>query len=259
MTSETPESLSLSVVRNGYEPYGYEEVIGDVKTCDNITGREDSTIGVIDVYDVFGTSNHTKQGADLVAKALDAVIVVPDLLKGTYAKNEWFPLNSEEKRNFFFGFLKGYAAPYKYIEGFLELMKLIQTRFPSVKKWGSYGLCWGAKIVALTSMSETPFAASVQAHPGMLDSADAKKITIPHLVMASKDEPTEQVAGFKEIIESNGIAGSSLTTYTTMHHGWMGSKANLIEEETYAGYRQGYTQLIEFLQQHLAGNSVSES
>lgn len=73
----------------------------------------------------------------------------------------------------------------------------------------------------------------------MLDPTDAKKITIPHLVMASKDEPSDQVAGFKEIIESNGIAGSSLTTYTTMHHGWMGSKANLVEEDTYAGYKQG--------------------
>lgn len=120
----------------------------------DITGREDSTIGVIDVYDVFGTSNHTKQGADLVAKALDAVIVVPDLLKGTYAQNEWLPLNSEEKRNLFFGFLRGYAAPYKYIEDFLELMKLIQTRFPSVKKWGSYGLCWGAKVTTPPSSRE---------------------------------------------------------------------------------------------------------
>lgn len=73
----------------------------------------------------------------------------------------------------------------------------------------------------------------------MLDPADAKKITIPHLVMASKDEPSEQVAGFKEIIEANDITGSSLTTYSTMHHGWMGSKANLVEEETFLGYVQG--------------------
>lgn len=73
----------------------------------------------------------------------------------------------------------------------------------------------------------------------MLDPTDAKKIIIPHLVMASKDEPSEQVAGFKEIIEANGITGSSLSTYTTMHHGWMGSKANLVEENTYVGYIQG--------------------
>ncbi|KAL3708549.1 hypothetical protein TMatcc_006533 [Talaromyces marneffei ATCC 18224] len=216
-----------------------------------MTGRDDATIGIIDVYDVIGISNHTKQGADLVAKTLDGVVVVPDLLKGIYAKMEWHPLDSEEKRNLFFGFLRGYAAPQMYIDNFVGLVKEIQTRFPSVTRWGSYGLCWGAKIVALTSMSETAFAASVQAHPGMLDPADAKKIIIPHLVMASKDEPSEQVAGFKDIIEANGIAGSSLTTYTTIHHGWMGSKANLVEEETFVGYRQGYTQLIEFFRQHL--------
>lgn len=119
----------------------------------DITGRKDATVGVIDVYDVFGISNHTKQGADLVSKALDAVVIVPDLLKGTYAKTEWHPLDSDEKRNLFFGFLRGYAAPHKHINDFLELVKQFQALFPSVTKWGAYGLCWGAKV----RLSPSPF------------------------------------------------------------------------------------------------------
>ncbi|EED21098.1 dienelactone hydrolase, putative [Talaromyces stipitatus ATCC 10500] len=248
MALKISDKVSLTVIRDSYSPWGSEETIGDVKTY--TTGRQDATIGVIDVYDVFGISNHTQQGADLVASTLDAVVIVPDLLKGTYAKPEWFPLDSDEKRAHFFGFLKGYAAPNKHVDPLLEFMKHVQSRFPTVTKWGSFGLCWGAKVVALTSMADTPFKVSAQAHPGMLDPADAKKITIPHLVMASKDEPSEAVANFKTVIEKNG-SGGSLTTYMTMHHGWMGSKANLVEEETFVGYKQGYTQLIEFFKEYL--------
>lgn len=35
MTSGTPENVSLIVVREAYEPCGFEEIIGDVKTCDS--------------------------------------------------------------------------------------------------------------------------------------------------------------------------------------------------------------------------------
>jgi hypothetical protein len=72
----------------------------------------------------------------------------------------------------------------------------------------------------------------------MLDPADAKEITIPHIVLASKDEPADNVAGFKEVIEGNGIGGF-VTTYPTMHHGWLGSSADLLNEECFNVYTQG--------------------
>lgn len=72
----------------------------------------------------------------------------------------------------------------------------------------------------------------------MLDPIDAKEITIPHIVLASKDEPGEQTAGYKSIIEASGIGGFVIT-YPDMYHGWMGSKANLEKEDSLAGYTQG--------------------
>lgn len=95
---------------------------------------------------MFGISTPTKQGADIIAAALNAVVAIPDLLKGTYAEKEWFPLNTEEKRNAFFGYLKGYAFPKNHLDDFMRVMEEFKQLFPSVERWGSYGLCWGGKV-----------------------------------------------------------------------------------------------------------------
>ena len=48
----------------------------------------------------------------------------------------------------------------------------------------------------------------------MLDVTDAKALTIPHIVLASKDEPAEAVAGYADVI-ANG-KGGVVETYPTM-------------------------------------------
>jgi hypothetical protein len=74
----------------------------------------------------------------------------------------------------------------------------------------------------------------------MLDPADAKEINIPHMVLASKDEPAEPVAGFKAVIEDRlGAIGGFVETYTTMFHGWMGTNAKLDQDEGRNGYIRG--------------------
>ena len=91
----------------------------------------------------------------------------------------------------------------------------------------------------------------------MLDPEDAKEITIPHIVLASKDEPADMVAGFKQVIESNGIGGL-VTTYP-MFHGWMGSNARLGDDEGRREYTRGHAQLIEFFQTYLLADSLGIS
>jgi cell wall assembly regulator SMI1 len=115
-------------------------------TATDITGPEDSKIGVVDLYDVLGFADETKQGADIVAEALNAVVIIPDVLKGMYAQPDWFPLDSDAKRQHFFGWLHGPAAAHKYLGILTEVMEECKTRFPSVTNWGSYGLCWGGKV-----------------------------------------------------------------------------------------------------------------
>jgi uncharacterized LabA/DUF88 family protein len=71
-----------------------------------------------------------------------------------------------------------------------------------------------------------------------MDVADALPIAIPHIVLASKDELLEAVAGYAKTIESNS-KGGIVETYPTMWHGWMGARADLDREESRAEYTRG--------------------
>jgi hypothetical protein len=71
-----------------------------------------------------------------------------------------------------------------------------------------------------------------------MDVADAASLSIPHIVLASKDEPVDAVTGYARVIESNE-SGGHVETYSTMWHGWMGARADLDGEESRAEYTRG--------------------
>lgn len=67
---------------------------------------------------------------------------------------------------------------------------------------------------------------------------DAEKMTIPHICLASKDEAADVVKQYAEILSSEGYTGV-VETYGTMHHGWMGARANLENEENAREFERG--------------------
>lgn len=81
----------------------------------------------------------------------------------------------------------------------------------------------------------------------MLDEADAKAQTAPHILLASKDEPADKVALYKEVMGDK----AEVTTYETMHHGWMGARSDLKNEENVKEYERGYKQAADFFVKHL--------
>jgi len=119
-----------------------------------------------------------------------------------------------------------------------------------VEAWGAYGLCWGGKVVALSSGPGTPFKASGQVHPGRLATSDAHQITIPHIVLASDGEDASIVQEYKDVLVGAGKPGV-VDTYKGMHHGWMGARANLKDEANLMEYERGYNQLAQFFAKHL--------
>ena len=52
-----------------------------------------------------------------------------------------------------------------------------------------------------------------------LATEDAKAITIPHIVLASKDEDAAIVKEYAEVLVAEGKP-NVVETYATMHHGW---------------------------------------
>lgn len=209
-----------------------------IRRTDVAGNPEAAKKGIIDVYDVFGNAPQTLQGADMLAEALDAVVLVPDFFKGEALPGDLFPPDTDEKKQIVSVFLANQAAPAKNVEALLQAAAEAKKRWPSIEKWGAFGLCWGGKIAVLASAEGTPFAVSGTAHPGRLDKADALKLTIPHLILASPGEPADVVSQYAEIFKSGEKIGE-VETYHAMFHGWMGARADLQNPEYAKGFEQG--------------------
>lgn len=158
------------------------------------------------------------QGADGIAAATDLVVYVPDVLQEAgYARGEWFGSGtlspeSEKAKAHFFSLAFDFPGQITALNSFVKKAK---EEKPAVESWGSVGLCWGGKIVVLASGEGTVLSASGQVHPGRLDADDARKITIPHIVLASNGEDKKIVDEYKEILGDNGY----VEYYGTVHHG----------------------------------------
>ncbi|KAJ5152560.1 uncharacterized protein N7482_009038 [Penicillium canariense] len=224
------------VTPQGYIPQGRYETLAGLNTY--VAGKTDARIGLVDIYGVFGMASQTVQGADLLAARLNAVVLIPDFFGGEPLKHENVPANTEEKKQIIAEFLAHKANVTRNVGVVTEAVQEYRTRFPSISKWGAFGLCWGGKVTVLASGPNTPFAASGQVHPGMMNVADAKALSIPHIVLASKDEPVDAVADYTDLLSKNDKTGL-VETYSTMWHGWMGAWADLEKEESQAEYARG--------------------
>ncbi len=67
---------------------------------------------------------------------------------------------------------------------------------------------------------------------------DAKKITIPHIVLASDGEDAAIVQEYHEVLVGEGKLGV-VDSYPGMNHGWMGARADLADEFKRKEYLRG--------------------
>lgn len=100
----------------------------------------------MDIYDIFGLASQTLQGADLLAHRLNIVVLIPDFFDGGALAHDIIPPDTEEKQKTMHEFLATKANIPRNVEVLVEAMKQYQTRFPTVSKWGAFGLCWGGKV-----------------------------------------------------------------------------------------------------------------
>jgi len=122
-------------------------------------------------------------------------------------------------------------------------------KFSSVEGWAVFGLCWGAKLAAIASGPGSHFKVSGQGHPRPIDAEDAEKMAIPHICLASPGEPADIVAEYAEIFKRTGKIGV-VETYDKMYHGWMGTRAELADEEKKREYERGYKQVADFFNKY---------
>ncbi|PMD18037.1 dienelactone hydrolase [Hyaloscypha hepaticicola] len=247
MTCEACNTIP-PVLAEGYIEKGRWEEVGGFRTY--ITGNTQSTKGLVDVYDIFGPAPQTLQGADALAAALGALVVVPDFFRGSYMVGEWYTNPTEENERLKAAFMARAFDFKKFSKELLDFTAAAKEKWTSIQSWGAFGLCWGGKVVVLSSAENTPFKASGQVHPGRLEAGDARKVVVPHIVLASNGEPEDVVKEYYDILVGEGKE-NVVETYNTMHHGWMGARAKLGEEENLREYTRGYNQLAAFFAKHL--------
>lgn len=236
---------------DSYKVQGTYTTLDGMRTY--VTGPSSSKTGVLVIYDIFGLDfNQTLQGTDIIASS-GSLVVVPDLFRGAPMDIKNYPPDTPEKEAALGAFFAGPAAPPSKVAAIKELFPKLQEKFPGVEKWALVGYCWGGKIVTLLSREGSLFAAAAQIHPAMLDPEDAKKLTIPHFCLATKDEGAKVVEEFKKNVEENEkTKGNSTVLYWEgTFHGFMAARANLKDKENLEYYEKGYKKLVHYLKEVL--------
>ena len=95
---------------------------------------------------------------------------------------------------------------------------------------------YSKSVILATIATDSPIQASAQAHPAALSKEDAEALNVPHLVLASKEEPKEDVEVFDS---AKKPPGSEVHTFTDMVHGWMGARADLADKHCSEEFQRG--------------------
>lgn len=133
------------VVATDYVPKGAYETHGGLKSY--VTGSTStSTTGVVYIYDIFGYFPQTLQGADIIAAAGNHLVVMPDVLLGSFSDPANFPADTPEKRKALGEFFAGPANQTKAVENVRKVADALKVEYPGVGKWAIIGLCWGGKV-----------------------------------------------------------------------------------------------------------------
>jgi dienelactone hydrolase len=163
------------------------------------------------------------------------LVLVPDFFKGDPLPVGTFPLDTEEKKKTMADWsakmnMAAYALSLNQVVDDLKEKKGITT-------WGSFGLCFGGMLTAITSAKGTKFKASGTAHPGRPNPEDAKAIAIPYICLFSdSDGEPETIKEYGEILR--GKPGCVVDHYP-IYHGWMSARADLDDEKNIKLFEQG--------------------
>lgn len=203
-----------------------------------------------DEVDIFGFFDQTVQGADILATSNEQKyrVFIPDFFEGSPADISWYPPTTDEHKQKLGNFFQTKAAPPNTLSKIPNVVAEANKLASSGSfQWSILGYCWGGKITTLTVGAENKlFKAAAQCHPAMVDPNDAKKVNVPMALLASKDEPTQDVEAFR----ANLQVPNHVETFPTQIHGWMAARSDLEDPEVRKEYERGYQTVLEFFHQH---------
>jgi len=205
---------------------------------------------VLNVPDVFGLTNNSKQVADHVAEGACVTVFVIDAFRGKPLATHPFPPAG------------GWPEVMAWIGTFTwdKVKPMLDSTVAHAKEHGVtqiglVGMCWGAKQAYLYA-AEVPVQAVAGAHPSQTDVADAKKIpNTPQCILAAKDDP--EWKEFEKFVkhESPVKEKNFWKRYENAHHGWMGTRGghdlNLADPAQATDTANGIADLAAFFKRAL--------
>ncbi|KAF8848053.1 hypothetical protein BDZ45DRAFT_681492 [Acephala macrosclerotiorum] len=244
-----------------YTPKGTYTTYQGLKTYE--TGSQDSKRGVLFIYDIFGLYIQTIRGADILASGFLSPlpglpqdtsgayrVFMPDFFSSSPADIANYPPKTPKQFEYITNFLTGPANPANTLPLIPGLMEELKSKNPEITSWAILGFCWGGKIAALSSQEGSLFKVSAQAHPSLLDTEDAKKVVIPHVVLPSNDEVPEVMEEWVE--ELMKVSPKSYSeTFTDQVHGWMSSRGDFENQHNFEEYLRGYRIVRAFFNEHM--------
>lgn len=231
------------VVSKGYQAKGSYVDIGGYKTY--VTGPQDADKAIVVIMDIFGFFEQTLQGADILATSdgnQKFKVYIPDWFKGKPCPIDIYPPDNDDKKKQLGEFFETFPPPKiaDQVPGYVDAIKSKD----SISKFGILGFCWGGKVAALTTKASTnPFTVAGCAHPAMVDPADAEGIKVPFVMLASGDEPADDVKKFETAL---GQTKKHVEIFGDQIHGWMAARADLSDDKVKKEYERGYKTVCQF-------------
>lgn len=236
---------TIPPVQSDYTPKGTFKSIGGFNKV-YVTGPANTDKAIVCVFDIFGYFPQTQQGADIIGDQLNATVYMPDFFEPGQAFDIGrYPPKSKEDEQAIQDFFGGVASPPDAVKKLTAFGNHLKSQ--GVAKIGTYGFCWGGKVVVCASGDNTPFSASAIVHPAMLSVDDAQKLTIPFAIYPSKDEPVDEFEKIVEVLKAKPFADlSDHKYYSEMFHGWAAARGNLKDADNQKAYEDVYGRLVSF-------------
>lgn len=145
-----------------------------------------------------------------------------DWFNGGAVKEEWTTSKKTEDRQLMYQFLETTASPGNVLPQVLETLTGFKQTYPTVKKWGAVGFCWGGKLVSLAAAKgeDSPLHAAAQSSPARMEPGEAEKITIPMAVLASAKEDKKVVLDYGKKLQGQ----KHIEIFESQVHGWMSAR-----------------------------------
>ncbi|EPX72452.1 dienelactone hydrolase [Schizosaccharomyces octosporus yFS286] len=202
---------------------------------------------LVGIMDVFGFSEQIKIGADKLAQS-GFTVYLPDFFDGAALPVNAFSVDTPEMQKIRNDFFTNHLPSHLHYPKLEKVLNAIKSTHGNDVQIGTYGLCWGAKIL-LTYANNSEFVGIACPHPSFPDPADAKNVHVPVLFLSSKDEDANIINAWEEEFKKDpAYKQSSFQTYHDMHHGFMAARADLSNDNNRKCFFEGYEKMNTFFQ-----------